>query len=764
MTSTTFSNKGFFPLFKWALRQNRGLLIVYSIILLISGPILDGFIKLRISAENLDYVNMIDVELVSSLIYAFTAAIIVLISAVRTFSFLHNKRSVDMYGAFPVIRKTVFLSHILAGLLTTAVPYIIGMAAVMGITYFDGESLRLGAVMMLFTLLMIVASYLFTVLMAYCCGTSLDTVCVTIAVNGIWVGVFSLFKMIMSMMIPGCSVESILSSFADVAFAPLGFMVLGAKSYFTGGFTPVLTAGIVWSVLYIALVFVGCLFAANKRKAHTAQDGFSVKWLPVVTESGIALIIGMAIGFVFALAQGSDKASMFTFSFWFIIGAAAAFAVVHIYFNKGVKCHWGKSIAVCSSVSAVCIAAVISLCGGWGIDTYIPSAGGVSSAEISVNGVGYSFGDAENVERVLGIHKLFVDGTTTDRPYSLSTSSIDNVEYLDIASESADDLEKVNDYDYDNTYPVSYKFKYKTKLGAEIVREYHMTSYKLVNTVDTEKMMGVIEELISSAEVKKQSALAAFDDEQRNRIQTASLNMVKFEKQYDKVRQTETYQCISHVDSVDLDKEQINELYAALKMDIEADDSFVPADWQWSGYTDESQLGDVYTVLTLWSKDISGLYAELNNGQYASSVNTQVIVKENYKNTLAFLEKYNIKAIRYYTHSSTYADTEGGYEAMEKYMDSLSVNDLKALVDLYATGWLADCYDDFGIKLNDKQFDDYTAQLEQKIQEQQEWLLEDYTAYLADGGTAVQIDDWTLCIVLDSLAEFTQQYFIHLEK
>ena len=52
----------------------------------------------------------------SIIIAQFGAIILSLISANHTFSFLHNKRSTDMFGAIPCTRSTLYFSHLLGGI------------------------------------------------------------------------------------------------------------------------------------------------------------------------------------------------------------------------------------------------------------------------------------------------------------------------------------------------------------------------------------------------------------------------------------------------------------------------------------------------------------------------------------------------------------------------------------------------------------------------------------------------------------------------
>ncbi|MBQ2152070.1 MAG: hypothetical protein II440_01325, partial [Clostridia bacterium] len=105
MTLTTFSSKQFKPLYTWALKRNIKIAIIFTFLLILFGPILDMYC---ISID--DFTE--EIGLVSLIIFEALSALFTLISAMKTFSFLHNKRSVDLFGALPSNRTTLCISHL----------------------------------------------------------------------------------------------------------------------------------------------------------------------------------------------------------------------------------------------------------------------------------------------------------------------------------------------------------------------------------------------------------------------------------------------------------------------------------------------------------------------------------------------------------------------------------------------------------------------------------------------------------------------------
>ena len=118
MTLTTFSSKQFKPLYAWALKRNKIIALVFAFFLLLFGPVLDlYYLSVDDFTEELGMISLVIFDMISAL---FT-----LISALKTFSFMHNKRSVDLYGALPSNRTTLFISHLLGGITAISLPYLV---------------------------------------------------------------------------------------------------------------------------------------------------------------------------------------------------------------------------------------------------------------------------------------------------------------------------------------------------------------------------------------------------------------------------------------------------------------------------------------------------------------------------------------------------------------------------------------------------------------------------------------------------------------
>ncbi|MBQ1517240.1 MAG: hypothetical protein IIZ46_03465, partial [Clostridia bacterium] len=341
MTLTTFSSKQFKPLYTWALKRNIKIAIIFTFLLILFGPILDMYC---ISID--DFTE--EIGLVSLIIFEALSALFTLISAMKTFSFLHNKRSVDLFGALPSNRTTLCISHLLGGITAISIPYIVAAVLTIGIAVRSGEYFRFALFSILANILMIIAAYTFTALIAYCCGTIVDTAIITLAVNGIWVGMVCIYYMLLGEMIPGIDFDNIVATPIIIAFSPYGFSV-AASAFYSAFESPTAVSIIIWNIIYIIGVFFLTLFVANKRKSEVSQNGFAVKWLPIVVQAGASVVAGGIIGAIAAETAGNGYGNMYIFSFWFVIIGFVAFAALYIIFNRGFK---GKKLA--SIITYIC--------------------------------------------------------------------------------------------------------------------------------------------------------------------------------------------------------------------------------------------------------------------------------------------------------------------------------------------------------------------------------------------------------------------------
>lgn len=709
MTSTTLSSKGFSVskkefgvLFKWALKRNRSLIIVHSIILAVIGPVLN----LYLASLDLDIVG--EYGMVSLGIFIASAALFTLISAVKTFSFLHNKRSVDLYGAMPCNRFTLYLSHLLAGITSVSVPYIAAAALVMGISARSSESIEFGLSAILFTVVMIAASYTFTALMAYCCGTVVDTLIVTFAVNIIWVAAVALYYGFLADMIPGAVFdEAVISTPILVAFAPYAFGYMGIYAYYTDS-AWMYIGTLVWFVIYTALVFFAAAVLANRRKAESSQNGFAVKWLPMFIKAGASVIAGALFGYIFAATSDNGFGNMFTYCFWYILIGAVAFFILHVIFARGLRGKYLKSIVVYAATTAAALVLVFSMCYGMGVDTYVPDPGSVKSVIVDYYGVEYT--DPETIRIATEIHKTVTEGLRDEYDYPYYFGYDDYSDYYTNTIEVYEDGYPTDDsYYYDESedkkYPYlsafNFKLKYKMKLGTTVNRDYYVSVYD--DSYDREKLNDLCKQLMNTDEYKRKDNPYIFDEKEREKygeVKTVSLSHYSLSDGY-------SYNYDANA-SLPTDEKFLSGLYLALQKDIAADKSYVHG----SDYF-YKELGEEYLEL-----DIEAVALKKGEQMYAYDNTWNVcnaLIKTSYSNTMKYISDYGIVLEDTYVYNDSYGDTYDDYIAYDfnDFIETGHYYSLYNVVQFCYTYWAENACEQLDVESYD--WYDYEAELSDAV-------------------------------------------------
>ena len=684
MTLTTLSSKELKPLYNWALRRNKVIIIIYSAFLLLNGPLLDMFVM---SIGRFFDSDFEEVGAVSLGIYMAVAAFFTFVSALKTFSFLHNKRSVDMFGSLPTNRTTMYAAHLLGGITAVTVPYLIMSLLVIGMTARSGEMLKLSLFMIGTTLLMIIASYIFTSLIAYCCGTIVDTAIVTIGANAIWVGIIGLYYGFITEMIPGIDFEAIIDTPLLSMFAPYGFSA-ASLVYYMEEQTGSLVTLLVWQFIYIAGALFLALLAANKRKAETSQNGFSVKWLPMVIKAGASVVCGGLIGFIAAEVADSGYNNMFVFCFWYAVIGFVAFSVLHLIFARGLKGKIAPSLITYASTTAAAIAVLFMFSFGMGIDTYVPSPATVKSVTFSYE----EFKDPENIKTITEIHKLITEGIRNNEEYPYYIGNDDYYRNDEIYYEDSyitDDAEawdssgsgsilKDSDYSEIQRYYINqtnFDFNYKRKVGFGVTRNYYIYSYSNDKKYDYSKIYELLTKLYSSDEYKKIKNKELFDDEEADKIQSGSLTyFYYFNDNY----------LQSGEASLPINDAFMTEFREALRQDILNDTKYQPSRY-FSSYGKEAYpfIGDTCihaSIRYLTDDDNSSQpyyeynyyyddYDDYDDYHYDYNNNTRTvttIIKPYYENTLKVLRDYQIKPISSRNYQDyTYSYPDSYYEFCE---------------------------------------------------------------------------------------------------
>lgn len=421
MTSTT-SSKGKFrqglSFFLWSLYTGKTTMIIYLSLLTFFSLVTFVF-SFGLSAQMPSQAKGIT-EGVSLFVYSFTEAlafVFTFVFAIKEFSYLHDKRKTDMFGALPVSRRTIFFSKLAAIIAQSTAPMLIIMTVIAIINsgsvrdYFsfsalfnavNGEITELNlwyAMLRLFVGLVVNA--VFIGFLSVCCGKTVDKILSYLIINAAYPIAALLVQAMPVSFVNGYSTE--INEFFTCAFSPYMAMTTINPIYWG-----------IFAIVFGALSFV----LLPRRKAECAQSHFAFKAPLIITKLLVSFAAGMVIAYLFGLifsAVGGDKIA---FIIGMLIGSFTAYFVIQIIFAKGFKRFgWGMipyaALVVCFGV----IMLVVNT-GLFGYESYVPNADEVESVsligdkQITIDGkniITNSITDKAQIEECITGHKEAIE-------------------------------------------------------------------------------------------------------------------------------------------------------------------------------------------------------------------------------------------------------------------------------------------------------------------------------------------------------------------
>lgn len=621
MTSTVSSNnKNFTRLYQWAFARNKRIMIVFSL-LMVTGIMIVLFRQtLTNDVEAFEQIGA------GSIVFAQVGAVLFsIISSSLTFSFLHNKRSTDMFGAIPATRSTLYFAHLLGGMTAVSIPFTAGCLGTMLLTCRSVKYLTIDLAFILFGLMNIAAIYSFSALVAYCCGTTRDSTIINFAVNAIYVGVVVIFINIADFMIPGLYFDHSFYTPVLTLFSPMLFSFFFDYYVFADQATAIWSM-VIWSILYTLVVVLLGNYTAKTRKAETAQSEFNVKWLPVVIKIGMSVLSGSFAGIITTASLMHGFSNMYTFAFWYIIIGFVTLFIFHLIFARGLKGKFVPTLIAYACTTAGVLGLIFAMSSGLGIDTYVPDVSNIKSVTFSRE----TYYDPENIETITEIHRLIIEGVQKERPrpYFLGNSG----NYHDGNSDYTPEKYPVLDH-------TDFSFSYTKKIGFTTDRKYTLSVYN-GRYYDFQKLKQLLEKLCHSAEYKQLIKSSLWESESARRYGVLPENITLTSYDY---RTNNSSYVQSNVVHLRTNEEFVEGLYKALKADILADDRFYLKVFGEKYYPFSTYIGYHYAVLEVfYGSDQPGRVFEGDYGTYVTPAkkNIRVIITDDYTNTLNYIETY----------------------------------------------------------------------------------------------------------------------------
>lgn len=378
-------------LYKWTLRKYLPFSIAYWILLFITFPMVEIFgMIVCVNTETIGgydsgtsvweyYKDGIE-EVAEFLPGTFFAGVVVLFSAIlaiMAFSYMHNKRSVDLFGSFPVSRRTLFFSRYFAVITACVVPIIVfgGLGTLLTL---KGSAMILSLKSIGIILLEIIGNVSFVALISLCCGTVADVIISYGVINIVYPICVAICHFFPKTVIPGIP-EGYMPNTIFTLLCPIGAPFVAVWG--TGK-----TFHIVWWIVLAVVMIAGCYVLCKKRKAETAQNAFAFAIVEIVIKFATCFTAGFGAGWILSYL-GSDVSKKAQYC-WFVVGLFGGIMIanvlLHLIFHRGLS-KYKKSLVECGAVFVTAMAfLLIVTTGAFGYDMRIPDVKDVKEVSVKI--------------------------------------------------------------------------------------------------------------------------------------------------------------------------------------------------------------------------------------------------------------------------------------------------------------------------------------------------------------------------------------------
>ena len=368
--------KTIFTVFKWELRNCKSPLTVFAIIasvllvviftLCMLGMFSTSDIEELLSFEKAQSAVLL-FQVIASFAVFYLNAIFTIIYTIRIYSYLHNKRKADMYGALPIGRRTFYIAKTISAFLFSVIPTMFFFGLISIISLLFGQPV-LNEVGKLYLQLLFgsVACISFYGLLSVCCGNSLNAVLSFVAINIAYPLAALFIKGVLKSFLYGIPAGRYNSSFIMRALNPL--------SAYDG------THLIYWTVFIAACLFLG-IFLIKKRKAECAQTSFAYYLPCYAVKLLIAFCAGMFLGITFASISAHVNGYLL-FCFGFMTASIPAYIITHLILYKGFNKLMKTAIPLGGLILTVVISMAFLHFDPFGYVSHVPTLDEVESAGV----------------------------------------------------------------------------------------------------------------------------------------------------------------------------------------------------------------------------------------------------------------------------------------------------------------------------------------------------------------------------------------------
>ncbi len=627
MTSTISSKnkksvaRQFGAVYLWTLRRNLKLLIAYFLLLIITLPVIQVIFLSTMPVNSDPDAPSLLTKMLYPTAFSTVAVIFTLVSGVVIFSYLHNKRAADLFGALPVKRSVQFFARWLSAFTLSWAPAAIVTAVSAAVS--PNAAAEIFAYFGWLTL-SVIANLSMIAFLAVCAGSVMDVIVSYLAISAAWPLIVIVFCLLPPAVIPGL-VESDLNATLVSALTPSSISYLGCYVYMpSDNYEPYFA--LLWWALFIAACLAGSALLIRRRKNECAQSSFAFAAPQIIIRVMCNFISGVIIGILFALI-GSNSGNVSQLV-WFIAGAALGSFAAHVLLQLIYRHRFtgfARTLVYYFTTLAVTLMLAVFVTNGWfGCDVYVPASDEIQKVEVAMS-VGYydaygnycrfygsdkavKFDSPEDIEKTVNAHRTLVEnmGGVYPKPYDLIT-----VYYVEDEGYEEDlGMEQTQRKYFD------FQVTYTLKNGKKVERYYSGD----INFC--EEIASAFDEIFLNTDYI-QKYLDLFSPEEG--LSVASVTVYPY-KYYDS--ETDEQPNTVYIS----DKNACGEIVSALRGDLESKEDIYK-------YVANYAEDDAVTVEIEFRRD----RADGENGSYAIYNYEDYIFDESFADTLAALEKYGVK-------------------------------------------------------------------------------------------------------------------------
>ena len=581
------------PFIRNTLYRYRGILLFYFVMCFLFLPVQYAFSIYRYSTQyagsqweawyeilNRNLAGASQIYNAFSAVF-FTALMLImpLVLSVTVYSYMHNRRSVDVYHSLPLTRQELFLGRSAAAAVILWVPLIINFGLTAALCAFVPASSPWAVLSdLLFWMAGTLAMFAVTSFVTTQVGTSSDHVMFAIVLNVSLSGVCVMLSTLASAFLYGYEMSE---GFAELVYRLCPASLMVGRMMITDGSYLVNNniAAAVWFVVSLILLAVSAHLYA-RRHSEQAEVLGNMGPLQVYVRTVGTLVAGICFGWV--LAAVFDLESEAAMLCCIAAGSMLAYYIGDVILTRSVRRLRVTLPAALATVAVVCV-----LCGGvvfdyFGYESRVPALEKIASVTLERTNLRYSGQSYYKTGRGRKI-------TLTD-PAAIEI----------IASAHKNQAQSEENRNENG----SLRMTYRLKNGAEVRRAYYGLS------TEAAKLLGTLE---TNDEVLRQTA-AVF------RMQARDLREISFENMIG-----------THVQEISLSEHDKEALLEALCADLLAQPQ--------SELDNGTRAVGVLNLTVPYDYGEAVMERTLESGQKEDLVTYAYLLPESFERTLSILEK-----------------------------------------------------------------------------------------------------------------------------